>query len=557
MEKIWLKNYPAGIPSEINPDKYSSLAELFDEACHTFGNRPAFSNMGTTLTYAEVNCAANQFAAFLQKRLHCQKGDRLAIVMPNLLQYPVAMFGAFIAGMTVVNFNPLYTAAELEHQLRDSGATTVIILANFAHTLQSIIHNTQVKNVIVTEIGDLYSPVKRVLVNWAVRYLKKMVPSWKIAGAISFHEAMKIGRNKTPDQVKLTGQDAAFLQYTGGTTGVAKGAVLTQRNMVANVEQASAWIGPFLVPGKEIIITALPLYHIFSLTANCLIFIKDGAHNILITNPRDMKGFVKEMSRYPFTAITGVNTLFNALLNNPDFIKLDFSHFKLAFGGGMAVQRAVAEHWQKVTGKPLLEAYGLTETSPAVTINPLNMTAYNGSIGLPVPSTEISLRDDAGNEVPLGKTGELCVRGPQVMQGYWHRPDETQKVMMADGFLRTGDLAVIDEEGFIFLKERKKDMILVSGFNVYPNEVEDVIARHPGVLEVAVVGVPSESSGEVVKAFIVKKDMLLQSDEIIAFCRQYLTGYKIPKSVEFRTSLPKSNVGKILRRELKTAEVVD
>lgn len=551
MEKIWLKSYPADVPAEINPDAYKSLADLFDKTCRKYSEKPAFANMGTVMTYGELDQAANHFAAYLQKKLHCQKGDRLAIMIPNLLQYPVAVFGAFVAGMTVVNVNPLYTARELEHQLRDSGATVIVVLANFAHVLQEIVKNTQVKHVIVTEIGDMYPPVKRVIVNAAVKYIKKMVPNWNIPGAIKFTTVMKLGRKKNPDPVPLTGQDAAFLQYTGGTTGIAKGAILTHRNMVANVEQASAWIHPFLDEGAETIITALPLYHIFSLTANCLVFLKNGSLNVLITNPRDIKGFVKELSHYQFTALTGVNTLFNALLHNDDFSKLNFSKFKLALGGGMAVQRAVAERWIGITGKPLLEAYGLTETSPAVTINPLDMKIFNGSIGLPVPSTEISIRDDAGNELPIGEIGELCVRGPQVMQGYWHRPDETQKVMMSDGFLRTGDVACFDEKGFIYLKERKKDMILVSGFNVYPNEIEDVIAKHPGVLEVAVVGVPNENSGEVVKAFIVKKDPMLQADDIIHFCREYLTGYKVPKMIEFRRELPKSNVGKILRRELR------
>ncbi len=551
MEKIWLKSYPAGVPAEINPDAYSSLADLFDKTCRKYSEKQAFANMGTVMTYGEIDQAANSFAAFLQKKLYCQKGDRIAVMMPNLLQYPVSVFGAFIAGMTVVNVNPLYTARELEHQLRDSGATVIVVLANFAHVLQEVVKNTQIKHVIVTEIGDLYPPVKRFIVNAAVKYIKKMVPAWNIPGAIKFTKAMQLGRSKNPDHVPLTGQDAAFLQYTGGTTGISKGAVLTHRNMIANVEQASAWIHPFLNEGEEIIITALPLYHIFSLTANCLVFLKNGSLNILVTNPRDIKGFVKEMGHYKFTAITGVNTLFNALLNNADFTKLDFSQFKLALGGGMAVQRAVAERWIGITGKPLLEAYGLTETSPAVTINPLNMKTFNGSIGLPVSSTEISIRDDAGKELSIGEVGELCVRGPQVMQGYWNRPDETQKVMMKDGFLRTGDVACIDEQGFVYLKERKKDMILVSGFNVYPNEIEDVIAKHPGVLEVAVIGIPNENSGEVVKAFVVKKDPMLQADDVIHFCREYLTGYKIPKSVEFRRELPKSNVGKILRRELR------
>ncbi|MBY0544436.1 MAG: AMP-binding protein, partial [Gammaproteobacteria bacterium] len=555
MEKIWLKSYPAGVPAEINPDRYTSLSALFEDACAQFGDRPAFTNRHATLTYNELRSRAYEFAGFLQKQLHCETADRIAIIMPNLLQYPVVMLGAFTAGMTVVNVNPLYTGREMAHQLRDSGATVVVILANFAHILQEILPETAVKHVIVTEVGDLYSTLERFVVNSAVKYLKRMVPAWDISDAYTFTQAMEIGASHLPNPVILRGDDVAFLQYTGGTTGIAKGAVLTHRNMVANLEQASAWVGPFLTSGKEIIITALPLYHIFSLTANCWTFIKYGAQNVLITNPRDIRGFVKELSHYQFTAITGVNTLFNAMLNNRNFAALDFTHLKLALGGGMAVQRNVAQRWFAVTGKPLLEAYGLTETSPAVSINPLNMNAFNGSIGLPVPSTEISLRDDDGNEVSFGEMGELCVRGPQVMRGYWNQPEETKKVMMPDGFLRTGDVASMDELGFLYLKERKKDMILVSGFNVYPNEVEDVIAQHPGVLEVAVVGVPHPSSGESVKAFIVKKDPDLQAADIIHFCHQYLTGYKVPKSIEFCDELPKNNVGKILRRKLReTAE---
>ncbi len=551
MEKIWLKNYPAGVPAEINPDIHPSLIDLFTQSCEKYANKPAFANLGSVMTYAEIDAAARHFAAYLQQRLGCKKGQRIAIMMPNLIQYPVAMLGAFFAGMVVVNINPLYTARELEHQLRDAGATCIVVLANFAHVLQEVVPKVPLKHVIVTEVGDMFPWWKAAIVNSVVKYVKKMVPAWSIPSAIPFSHVMQEGKTLTLRPVELTGQDIAFLQYTGGTTGIAKGAVLTHRNMVANVEQALSWVSPIVKPGKEIIITALPLYHIFSLTANCLMFMNLGALNVLITNPRDIKGFIKELKKYKFTAITGVNTLFNALLNQPAFAKLDFSHLRLTLGGGMAVQQAVAERWKKVTGRPLLEAYGLTETSPAVTINPLDLSEYNGSIGLPVPSTEISLRDDEGREVPMGEVGELCVCGPQVMREYWERPDETANVFCDDGFLRTGDLATIDNRGFVYLKERKKDMILVSGFNVYPNEVEDVIAKMPGVREVAVIGVPHDGSGEVVKAVIVKKDPALTAAEVTHFCREQLTPYKVPKIIEFREELPKSNVGKILRRELR------
>lgn len=551
MEKIWLKSYPAGVPAEINTSTYSSLADLFEHCCRSYNEHPAYANMGTTIDYGKLDLLAHQFAAFLQKILHIQKGERLAIMMPNLLQYPIAIFGGFIAGMTVVNINPLYTPRELVEQLNDAGATVIIVLANFAHIVQEVLPKTKIKHVIVTEIGDLHAPLKRVVTNMVVRYIKKMVPAWHIPHAWTFVKAMKQGYNKTADPVKLTGDDIAFLQYTGGTTGIPKAAILTHHNMVSNLEQISAWIQPFIGTEQDIIITALPLYHIFSLTANCLTFLKNGSLNVLITNPRDMKAFIKELKRYKFTVFTGVNTLFNGLLHQPDFEKLDFSHFKLALGGGMAVQKAVADAWSKITGKPLLEAYGLTETSPAVTINPLNMQKFNGSIGLPIPSTIVKICDDDGEELPLNEVGELCVKGPQVMRGYWQRPDETQKVMLKDGFLRTGDMATMDENGYIFLKERKKDMILISGFNVYPNEVEGVLAQHPGILEVAVIGEPNDHSGEIVKAIIVKKDPALTAEEVIHYARENLTGYKVPKIVEFRTELPKSNVGKILRRELR------
>ena len=551
MEKIWLKHYPPGVPHEIDPGQFASIVHLFETAVGRYADRPSFTNLGVTLSFAELDRRTRDAAAFFQNEWKLKKGDRIAIMMPNLLQYPVVLFGALRAGLTVVNVNPLYTPRELEHQLKDSGATAIVMLANFAHTLAEVIDSTPVKHVALTEIGDACPGLKRFIVNAVVKYVKKMVPPYQLPSAIGYNAMMKKGANLPFTPVALGHDDMAFLQYTGGTTGVSKGAVLTHKNMVANVLQAGSWLGPFLEPGKEIIITALPLYHIFSLTANCMTFMHFGGLNVLITNPRDMTGFVKELNNWKFTALTGVNTLFNGLLNTPGFSEVSFDHFKLALGGGMAVQPAVAERWQKVTGKPLLEAYGLTETSPAVTINPLSLKSYNGTIGLPVPSTEISIRNDDNEEVPLGDSGELCVRGPQVMHSYYNRPDETAKVLDADGWLHTGDIAVSDENGYMKIVDRKKDMILVSGFNVYPNEVEAVASAHPGVLEVAAIGVPSEQTGEAVKLFVVKKDSTLTEQQLIDFCHDKLTGYKRPKMVEFRDSLPKTNVGKILRRELR------
>jgi long-chain acyl-CoA synthetase len=551
VEKIWLKTYPAGVPAEINTNTYASVVDIFHEACQKFESKPAFSNLGHQLTYREVASHSRAFAAYLQQTLGLAKGSRVAIMMPNLLQYPIALFGILQAGLIIVNVNPLYTPPELIHQLNDSGAEAIVVLTNFAHVLEKALPQTSIKHVIVTELGDCFPWLKRHLVNFVIKHVKKMVPVWSIPAASRYCDAIARGKRLTFTPEKLTHNDIAFLQYTGGTTGIAKGAVLTHGNMVANMLQARAWINPVVRDGKEIVITALPLYHIFSLTANCLTFIECGGLNVLITNPRDIPHFVKELSQFKFSVITGVNTLFNALLNDPNFSKLDFSNLHLALGGGMPVQRAVAEKWQKVTGKPLLEAYGLTETSPAVTINPLDLKGYNGSIGLPVSSTDISIRDNNNNEVANGETGELCVKGPQVMREYWHNPDETKKVFSVDGFLHTGDIAKIDQQGFIYIVDRKKDMILVSGFNVYPNEIEAVIASHPGVLEVGVIGEPDPNSGEIVKAVIVKKDPALTAEDVIHFCRQQLTGYKIPKKVEFRDSLPKSNVGKILRRELR------
>ncbi len=551
MDRIWLKSYPAGIPADIDVDEFASLGALFENSAGQFGSRTAYINMDKAVSYAELDRLTRDFAAYCQSVLGLERGARIAVMMPNVLQYPICIFGALRAGLTVVNCNPLYTPRELEHQLNDSGAEAIVVVENFAHVLQEVLSRTGVKHIVVTGLGDMLGTVKGGLVNFVVRHVKKLVPAFSLPQATGFKTALSRGAAAAFTPVAVNHDDIAFLQYTGGTTGVAKGAMLSHGNIIANLQQAHAWLKPYLAEGREIIITALPLYHIFALTANCLTFLKVGATNVLITNPRDIPGFVKELAKYPFTTITGVNTLFNALLNDPGFAKLDFSKLNVSLGGGMAVQRAVAEKWKQVTGNTLIEAYGLTETSPAVTINPLNLAAYNGSIGLPVPSTEVAIRDDEGRDLALGEAGELCVRGPQVMKGYWNRPDETAKVIMADGFLRTGDVAVIDEKGFIRIVDRKKDMILVSGFNVYPNEIEAVVAMHPGVLEVAAVGVPDEKSGEAVKIFVVKRDESLTAEALIAYCRENLTGYKVPRQVEFRSELPKTNVGKILRRALR------
>jgi long-chain acyl-CoA synthetase len=552
-ERPWLANYPQGIPAEIDMDKYASIVSVLNEACATYGGRPAFANFGKQLTYAEVDRLSTQFANYLLHELKLKKGDRVALMMPNILQYPIAIFGTLRAGLTVVNTNPMYTARELKHQLVDSGASAIVVLENFAHVVAEVIGQTQVKQVVLTGVGDMLGFPKGALINFVLRHVKKQVPDYDLPGAIRFRDALTAGAGHRLPDIDIRGHDIAFLQYTGGTTGVAKGAMLTHRNLVANMQQASAWLGTNSKPGEEVIITALPLYHIFALTANGLVFMKFGGLNYLITNPRDMKGFVAELKKIPFTAITGVNTLFNGLLNTPGFDEVDFSHMHLSLGGGMAVQRAVAERWKKVTGVTLVEAYGLTETSPAACMNPMDLADYNGAIGLPIPSTEACVKDDAGQQLPVGEVGELCIRGPQVMAGYWQRPEETAKVIDAEGWLHTGDMAKMDEKGFFYIVDRKKDMILVSGFNVYPNEVEDVIALMPGVLEVAAVGVPDEKSGEAVKVVIVKKDPSLTAEQVKAFCRENLTGYKHPKVVEFRTELPKSNVGKILRRELRDA----
>ncbi|WP_434629156.1 long-chain-fatty-acid--CoA ligase [Chromobacterium sp. CV08] len=554
MDKVWLKNYQAGVPHEIDINQFQSVTEVFDRSIEKFGDRPALANMGKQLSYAQLDALSGQFASFLQHKLGLKKGDRVAVMMPNLLQYPITIFGTLRAGGVVVNVNPLYTPRELEHQLKDAGAETIVILENFAGVLEQVLPRTRIKNVVIASIGDMLGFAKGALVNFVVRKVKKMVPPWRLPGHIRFNDALSAGAARPYDKVALGHEDIAFLQYTGGTTGVAKGAELLHRNIVANMLQASAWVGTLVRPGQEVIVTALPLYHIFSLTANLMVFIEMGALNVLITNPRDIPGFVKELRKYPITCITGVNTLFNALVNNPEFAKLDFSTWRLTLGGGMAVQKAVADKWQAVTGVPLVEAYGLTETSPAACINPMNLPEYNGTIGLPVSSTEIEIRDAEGKPVAQGEQGELCIRGPQVMRGYWNRPDETAKVLGADGFLATGDMAMITPEGYVKLVDRKKDMILVSGFNVYPNEIEDVVASHPDVLEVACIGVPDEKSGEVVKVFVVKKNPALTDKDVIRYCRENLTGYKVPKVVEFRTELPKTNVGKILRRALRDEE---
>ncbi|WP_411850889.1 long-chain fatty acid--CoA ligase [Stenotrophomonas sp. LGBM10] len=551
LERPWLQSYPQGVPAEIDVNEFHSVSAVFDTSVAKFRDRPAYSSFGKVLTYGETDALVEQFAAYLLGELQLKKGDRVALMMPNCLQYPVATFGVLRAGLTVVNVNPLYTARELKHQLVDSGATVLVVVDNFGDTVQQVIADTPIRQVITTGLGDMLG-VKGVVVNFVLKYIKKMVPNYSLRGAIRFNQALKIGSRHTLPKVEIDHDDVAFLQYTGGTTGVAKGAMLTNRNLVANMQQASAWISASGIEmGKEWIITALPLYHIFALTANGLVFMKFGGCNHLITNPRDMKGFVKELKSTRFTAITGVNTLFNGLLNTPGFDEIDFSSLKVTLGGGMAVQRAVAERWKKVTGVTLVEAYGLTETSPAACINPLTLAEYNGAIGLPIPSTDACVKDDNGNTLPAGDVGELCIKGPQVMKGYWQRPEETAKAVDAEGWLHTGDMARMDEQGFFYIVDRKKDMILVSGFNVYPNEVEDVIAMMPGVLEVAAVGVPDEKSGEVVKVVIVKKDPNLTAEQVKEHARANLTGYKHPRIVEFRKELPKTNVGKILRRELR------
>ncbi|PRD39024.1 UNVERIFIED_CONTAM: fadD [Trichonephila clavipes] len=550
VDRVWLKRYPAGVPAQIDPDHYSSLLDIFEQSIAKFADKIAFVNMGKSITYRQLDQQSQAFAAYLQHELGLKKGDAVAIMMPNLLQYPVALMGVLRAGCSVVNVNPLYTPRELQHQLTDSKARAIIIVENFAHTLMAVEKNIQVEHVILTKMGDMLGAVKGTLVNLVVKHLKKLIPAYQLRRFVTYKDVLQRGAGLSWQKPQMTGDDIAFLQYTGGTTGVSKGAMLTHRNMVANLEQASGFLDKFLDEGKENVVTALPLYHIFALTANFFVFFKHGGTNLLITNPRDMPNFVKELAKFPFTAITGVNTLFNGLLNTPGFAELDFSRLKLSLGGGMAVQRPVAERWKKVTKTRLLEGYGLTECCPLVTLSPFDLDDFNGSIGLPAPSTDIRLVDENGNDVPQGEAGEMIVQGPQVMLGYLNRPEETAKTIK-DGWLYTGDIATMDADGFFYIVDRKKDMILVSGFNVFPNEIEEVVAMNEKVLEVAAVGVPNEVTGEVVKVFVVKKDQSLTEQEVIAHCKQHLTGYKVPKLVEFRSELPKTNVGKILRRELR------
>ena len=551
MEKPWLDSYERGVKAEIDETLYQSIPDVFRQSVEKFANQPAFQNMGKTLTYAEVGKLAQDFASYLQNVLKLPRGERVAIMLPNLLQYPIALFGILQAGLVAVNTNPLYTPRELEHQLKDSGATTIIVLENFANTLELVLPRTQIKHVIVASVGEMFGFFKGTLMNFVLRKVKKMVPEYRISDTIPFQTALKEGAAHTFRPVSLTREDTALLQYTGGTTGVAKGAILSHGNICANMQQAAEWIVKLLRPGKETVIAALPLYHIFALTVNLMIFTQAGSKIILITNPRDMKSFIGDMKKERVSVFVGVNTLFNGMVNQPDFATVDFSSLKLTLGGGMATQKAVAEKWKSITGTPIVEAYGLTEASPGVCANPLNIPAYTGGIGLPIPSTEIELRDADGNEVAQGEPGEMWIRGPQVMKGYWNRPEETAKVLDSRGFLATGDIAVMDEKGWFKLVDRKKDLIVVSGFNVYPNEVEDVAASHPKVLEAACIGVSSPKTGEALKLFIVKKDESLTAEELIAFCRTELTAYKVPKDIEFRDELPKSNVGKILRRELR------
>ena len=551
MEKPWLDSYEKGVKTEIDETLYQSIPDVFRQSVEKFSHQPAFQNMGKTLTYAEVGKLAEDFASYLQNVLKLPRGERVAIMLPNLLQYPIALFGILQAGLVAVNTNPLYTPRELEHQLKDSGATTIIVLENFANTLELVLPRTQIKHVIVASVGEMFGFFKGSLINFVLRKVKKMVPEYRISDTIPFQTALKEGAAHTFRPVSLTREDTALLQYTGGTTGVAKGAILSHGNICANMQQAAEWIVNLLRPGKETVIAALPLYHIFALTVNLMIFTQAGSKIILITNPRDMKSFIGDMKKERVSVFVGVNTLFNGMVNQSDFATVDFSSLKLTLGGGMSTQKAVAEKWKDITGTPIVEAYGLTEASPGVCCNPLNIETYSGGIGLPIPSTEIELRDADGNEVAQGQPGEMWIRGPQVMKGYWNRPEETAKVLDARGFLATGDIAVMDEKGWFKLVDRKKDLIVVSGFNVYPNEVEDVAASHPKVLEAACIGVSSPKTGEALKLFIVKKDESLTAEELIAFCRTELTAYKVPKDIEFRDELPKSNVGKILRRELR------
>lgn len=552
MEKIWLKSYPEQVPAEIPTPEYRSIRELSEDAFRKYADRPAYTNMGTTLTYSDIDQLSLQFASYLQNSLGLTRGERVAIMLPNLLQYPVALFGIFRAGLVVVNVNPLYTARELRHQLSDSGARCILILENFATTLEEVIGDTRVEHVITTRVGDLLKWPKGFVTNFALQYIKKAVPPFSLPQGVPFRKALKLGGQATLQPVELGFADIAFLQYTGGTTGLSKGAMLSHRNMVHNVFQTDVWLGDIFAGLDQIVaITALPLYHVFSLKSNCLLMMFLGGENVLITNPRDADGFVKELALHKFSYITGVNTLFATLLRTPGFSALDFSGLRLTVGGGMAVQRAVAEKWQQVTGNVILQAYGLTETSPAAIINPVDTASFTGSIGLPIPSTDVRICDDDGKDVAPGEVGEICIRGPQVMEGYWQNQEETDKVMLPGGWFRSGDIGRMDENGYVFIEDRKKDMIIVSGFNVYPNEIEDIAVQMQGIVEAAAIGVPDAKSGEAVKLFVVRSDPAIQEEDVIEYCRQELTAYKIPRQIEFRDELPKTNVGKILRRALR------
>ncbi|HEX5046751.1 MAG TPA: AMP-binding protein [Gammaproteobacteria bacterium] len=553
-DKPWLASYPPGVPAEIDPDRYASLAALFEASFARYGDAPAFTNLGETLTFADADRLSRQFAAYLQSLPALSRGARVAVMLPNSLQYVVAMLGILRAGLVVVNVNPMYTQHELEHQLKDSGALAIVVLENFARTLATALPQTGVQTVIVSRLGDHCRGLKRLAVNFVVKHVKRLVPPYRILGAVPYRKALAEGRSLAFVNPGLRGTDTAFLQYTGGTTGVAKGAQLTHRNMVANVLQAAAWAAPFYDKNAGVVVTALPLYHVYSLTANLLCFIELGGHDLLITDPRDMKTYVRQLAETPFAFMTGVNTLFNGLLHAQGFAELDFSKLRVAMGGGMAVQREVAERWHALTGVPIAQGYGLTEASPIVTANPLDLTGFNGSIGVPFPSTDVAIFDDGGKRLGVDAVGEIWVRGPQVMEGYWNRPEDTAKVLTADGWLRTGDIGRMDPAGFVFMEDRKKDVIVVSGFKVYPNEVEDAAVRQPGVREAAAIGIPDAQSGEAVKLFVVRKDPSLTEAQVIAHARANLTGYKVPRKVEFLDELPKSNVGKVLRRELKERE---
>jgi long-chain acyl-CoA synthetase len=554
MERIWLKSYPEGVPAEIDAKTVGSLGDFIKASVEKFRNRTAFLSMGKAISYGELDQKSREFASYLKNVACLPRGARVALMMPNLLQYPIALFGALRAGYVVVNCNPLYSPRELSHQLADSGAGAIVVLENFARTLEKAIEGTEVGTVVVTGAGDQLGGPRGLIVNFVLRHIRRAIPAWRLPRAVRFNRALALGRLQAFAEPAVEPDEVAFLQYTGGTTGVPKGAMLTHLNLIANLRQVHAWVAPSIGAEREVFVTALPLYHVFSLLVNGFVPLMIGAENLLIANPRDIPALVKDLRRTPFTVITGVNTLFNALLNNKEFVGLDFSRLHLAVGGGMAVQRAVAERWKSLTGKPLIEAYGLTETSPAAIANPMTIDDFTGAIGLPLPSTDIAIRDAEGRDLPVGEIGELCIKGPQVMAGYWNKPEETAEVMTPDGFLRTGDIARVDERGYVYIVDRKKDMIIVSGFNVYPNEIEDVVMTHPGVLEVGAVGVPDAKSGEAVKIVVVRKDQTLTEDDLIAHSRQYLTGYKIPRHVEFRSTLPRTTVGKILRRELRSEE---